>query len=154
MLDTVTNRRPALPAKFPDNEIAVSKGAPFMEAVVAAYAIIAHADGEIALAERRRLMTIARNEPRLAPFSHEDVAQEFAMHEANYRLDNEVANVMALEKITPMRARRRSARAFVHACREAIVADGIIHPAEMRALAKIKQALGLELGTVASPTGG
>jgi tellurite resistance protein len=114
-----------------------------MEALVAACAIMAHADGEVASAERRRLHMIARSEPRLAAFSYDELAEEFAMHEANFRLDPELARAMAMEKIEPVRARPRDAQAIVDAGRQIIPADGVIHPAELRALVKIRRALGI-----------
>lgn len=140
------NKRPELPEKFVAIEISISQGSAFMEAFVAACALIAHADGELARPERRRLFTAARNEPRLAPFSHEDIAEEFAGHVANYAFDPELANEFAIEKIAPLRGRTREAHAIVDSCRQVLVADGVAHPAEYRALDKIKRTLGIEPG--------
>jgi tellurite resistance protein len=135
-------RRPELNANLLASEIAISTSAAFMEAAVAAYAIIAHADGEVAAMERRRLMLIARIEPKLKAFSHADVSEEFATHEANYLLDNELAGQLALEKLEALKPHRRDAHIIIDACREAIHADGVTHPSEIRALEKVKRALG------------
>ena len=66
-----------------------------------------------------------------------------AIHEANYELDNEVAGEIAIEKLELMREHPREARAIVEAARSAIEADGVTHPAEFRALAKVKLILRL-----------
>lgn len=136
-------RRPQLSEKFALSEMEAYRGSQFMEALVAAYSIVAHADGEVAPAERRRLMMIARQEPLLAPFSRDEVAEEFAIHEANFDFDKEVASEIAVEKLAPMREHPREARAIVEAARAAIPADGVAHPAEFRALAKVKLILRL-----------
>lgn len=135
--------RPVLSDRAILAEMDVYRSAAFMEALVAAYAIVAHADGEVAPKERRRLMSMARNEPLLAHFSHADIAGEFALHEANYELDNELAGVLAAEKLEAMRGHPREARTIIAAARAAILADDVLHPSEMRALHEIKQALGL-----------
>ncbi len=134
-------RRPILPARLLFEEGDVARSSQFMEAVVAAYVIVAQADGEVASAERRKLMSLARHDPLLAAFSRNDIAEELAIHEANYELDNEVASEIAAEKLEPMHKHPREAKAIVEAARAAIPADGIAHPAEFRALAKVKHIL-------------
>ena len=136
-------RRPVLSERAAIAEMDVYRSSAFMEALVAAYAIVAHADGEVAARERRRLMSMARNEPLLAHFSHEDIVEEFALHEANYTLDNEVATVLAVEKLEPLRDHPREARTVVAAARAAVSADGILHPSELSALSTVKRALGV-----------
>ena len=136
-------RRATLPGKFVIQEELGFESAEFMEALVAAYSLVAHADGEVSPAERRRLMLIARTEPRLSFFSHEEVSEELAMHEANYLLDVEVATEIALEKLDPLNGQPVQAKAVVDACRLAIVADGTLHPSEMRVLTIIRERLGL-----------
>ena len=134
-------RRPSIPARLLLEEMEVIRSSQFMEAVVAAYAIVAHADGEVAPSERGRLMSLARHEPLLSAFSRNDIVEELAVHEANYELDNEVAGEIAVEKLEPMHKHPREAKAIVEAARAAIPADGVAHPAEFRALAKVKYIL-------------
>jgi tellurite resistance protein len=143
-MPTSDMRRPLLPTRMLLEEMDVFRSSQFMEAMVAAYAIVAHADGEVAPAERRRLMSLARHEPLLAAFSRSEIAEELAIHEANFELDNEVAGEMAVEKLEPMRDHPREARAIVEAAKSAIPADGIAHPAEFRALAKIRLILRMQ----------
>lgn len=115
-----------------------------MDATVAAYALMAHADGEAAAAERRRLFAVLRENPAMSIFSRDDIAEEVAAHEANFRLDPELAQQMAREKLVPIIGQASAVRFVIAACRELIPADGVAHPAEYRALAEIKTVLGVE----------
>ncbi len=118
--------------------------AQFMEAFAAACAIAACADGDIAPVERRQFMAIARGEQRLAPFSYEELSEEFACHAATFRMDVDTAAELAYEKLDPMRARPRDAMAIVEACRKIVQADGVTFPDELKALDQIRRALGLD----------
>ena len=140
----LSRRRPEMSASIIEEEQLTFQSSAFMEAVVAAYALIAHADGDVSPTERRRLMLIARTEPRLALFSREEIAEEFAIHEANYDLDVEVAIEIACEKVVLMGDRQLEANAVIEACRLAIVADGTLHPSEFSMLHRVKSILGLE----------
>lgn len=141
---TVSHRRPEVSASLALEEQLVFQSSSFMEAVVAAYALVAHADGDVSPSERRRLMLIARTEPLLAHFSREDIAEEFAIHEANFELDVEVATEIAYEKVNLITGRPQEAKAVIDACRLAIVADGTLHPSEFSMLNRIKSRLGLD----------
>ena len=125
-------------------DLAVSEMEALMEALIAAYALMAHADGEVAGAERRRFLGFIRETPSLYGFPRGRVTEEVANHEANFRLDPEVAQQMAREKLQPVAGKRRATRIIVAACREIIPADGVAHPGEYRALAEIKALLGVE----------
>ncbi len=50
---------------------------------------------------------------------------------------------MAREKLARIAGRTRICSALVRICRAIIPADGVIHPAEHRALAEIRSALGV-----------
>ena len=125
-------------------EAALSGSADMMEALVAAYALMAHADGEVAAAERRRIFAILRENPSMAIFSHENLADEIAAHEANFRYDPEVAQQIARARLAPIAGNRRASARVVAACRELIPADGIAHPSEYRTLNEIKTMLGFD----------
>lgn len=116
----------------------------FLKALVAGYALMAHADGEVTNAERRRLFAIVRDTPAFEGFSHHDVVDEVEAHEANYRNDPEEAQASAWHRLDPVAGQRRAAHVLVAACRELIAADGIAHPAEYRTLAAIKSRLGID----------
>jgi tellurite resistance protein len=136
--ETVAKR----PTKTPD--VAALQQGVFLEAVVAAYGLMAHADGEVAGAERRRLFGMVRDTPAFEAFSREAVAEEAAVHEANFRLDPEVAQQIAWEKLSVIAGQRRAASVVIGACRELIPADGVAHPAEFRMLSEIRSRLGVD----------
>lgn len=129
-------------------EAATARSIDFMEALIAAGVLMAYADGEMARTERRRLLQLVRENPMLASFSHELIVDELALHEANFMLDIEIAQVMAREKLAPMAREPRLGRLILAACRQIIPADGVAHPAEYRALA----AIGVTLALDAAPT--
>lgn len=122
----------------------LARSAALMEAMVAACSLIAHADGEIAPAERRRIITLLRANSSTAAFPRGAVAAEIAEHEANFRLDPEIAQQIARERLAAIGGQPGAADLVIAACREIIPADGIAHPAEYRALAAIKTLLGVE----------
>ena len=144
MSETRFGRRPTLNPAFVATDIERAHNTEFMEAVVAACAIISCADGEVARAERRRFLTLARSEPRLSAFSFEELAEEFAAHTATIEMDPEMGCEMAFEKLAPFRNRRREAHVIIETCRHMIPADGVVHPAEQRAFSKLRVNLGLE----------
>jgi tellurite resistance protein len=123
-------------------QAALARSADLMEAMVAAYALMAHADGEVAGAERQRAFALLRQNPAMTVFSREEIAAEMAEHEANFRLDPEVAQEIAREKVVRIVHERQASSAVISACREIIPADGVAHPAEYRQLAEIKALLG------------
>lgn len=125
-------------------EAALARSGAMLEAMVAACSLIAHADGEVAPAERRRTLTVLRDKLPTGIFSRSAVAEEIAEHEANFRLDPEVAQQIARERLAFVAGQPRAAQLVIDACRQIIPADGIAHPAEYRILAEIKALLGLQ----------
>lgn len=135
-------RQTHVAARSLSEEAAFARSTHLMEAMVAAYALMAHADGEAAASERRRMLAILRENRALSVFSREELVSEMAEHEANYRYDPEVAQEIAREKLALVSGEPRSIRIVVEACRELIPADGVAHPGEYRTLATIKALLG------------
>lgn len=124
-------------------EAAISRNIDFLEAMLAAGALIAHADGEMAASERRRLLALVRSHAVLSVFARDQIVDELATHDANFRLDPEVAQVIAREKLMQVAGQPRLGRLIVNACREIMPADGVLHPAEYRVLSEIRDRLGL-----------
>ncbi len=115
----------------------------FREALIAGVAMVMHADGHIASAERSRLLSLLEEDPALATFPRDAVLADLGTHEANYRFDPEVGAEMAREKLAQIAGRTRLCSALVRLCRGIIPADGVIHPAEHRVLAEIRSVLGV-----------
>ncbi len=143
MSDSKIRQRPQIKKSLLRREAESAGESPFMEAIVAACALVSSADGEIATAERRRFLTLARSEPRLATFSFEELVEEFASHAATFRMDTELGHELAAEKLEPFRDRTREAYIILETCRQIVPADGQCHPAELRMLDRIRELLGL-----------
>ena len=122
-------------------DAALARISDLMEAMAAAYALMAHADGEVAGAERRRIFAIFRAHPAMSVFSRDEISEEIAAHEAGFRLDPELAQQIAREKLAAIAGQGRAVHTVLTVCRDLIPADGIAHPAEYRILAEIKALL-------------
>ena len=125
-------------------QAAHARSAAVLEAMLAACSLMAHADGEVAPAERRRTVAVLRDALSTAVFSRSTIVGGIAEHEANFRLDPEVAQQIARERIATVAGQPRAVQLVIDACREIIAADGVAHPSEYRTLAEIKALLGVE----------
>lgn len=134
-------------------EAARSQITGLMKAIVAACALMAHADGEVAGAERRRVLAILRENPAMSVFSPDEIAEEMAAHEANFRFDPELAQQLARETLQPLAGNQRAGNRIVAACRALIPADGIAHPAEYRMLVAIKSLIAFDDAVTRSDPG-
>jgi tellurite resistance protein len=108
-----------------------------MDAMVAACAIVAYADGKADEQERRRLLGLMRRIPLLEGFSRDDLADEFMRHERAFAADPDLARDQALEAIKALRPNANEVRALLRSCMEIVEADGVAHPLEHAALRTI-----------------
>ncbi len=114
-----------------------------MEAMIAACALIAHADGHVDPVERRRVMQLMRALPAFAAFSPEVVSDEFARHESAFEYEPMLAREKALIAIETLTPHVSEVRMLLSACQHVLEADGIYHPSEYQALRDISKALGV-----------
>ena len=119
------------------DEAAVAGQEAFMEAAIAAAMIIAHADGEADLSERRRLVSLFRTNPMLHGFCADDVAREIVSHTDAFATDSASAVGRALAGIVAAELSGEQFRSLVGMCESVLDADGIRHPAEQAALSEI-----------------
>lgn len=113
------------------------------QALVAAVAVIAHADGKLELAERRILVEASVNSPALKGFSVSDLAQELAEHSRAYGYDPHAAERHALSSLETSTISMKERLSIRLACHQVITADGLVHPVELGALHRVEEALGL-----------
>jgi tellurite resistance protein len=113
----------------------------FMEAMIAACAAIAFADGSLDIRERRRIFTLMQTNPIFAGYSHADVAGEFGRHAQAFDEDFASAKQEALFTIKALDATRAEANVILDACRQVLEADGIADWREADTLAQIRAAL-------------
>jgi len=116
----------------------------FFQALVAAVAIIAHADGRLDLAERRRLVEAFLASPAMAGFSVAELAEELAHHARVYGYAPELAEKQALASLRISAISVADRHSIRNACHKVITADGLVHPVELAALHRVELALGIE----------
>ena len=109
----------------------------FMEATIAAAMIIAHADGEADLTERRRIISLFRSNPLLQGFSADDIAREIVSHTVAFEQDHGSALRHASAQIVTADLSNDQFRALLGVCNSVLEADGVRHSAEEDALASI-----------------
>jgi tellurite resistance protein TerB len=119
-----------------------------MRAVTAACAMLAHADGKIVPAERRKFQWVTRAHSELARFSREELSNEFQVYELAFALDLECAYDLVAANIKRLAPRCGDALFLVDACRAMILADGIAEAAEFEALQTIKAILGVDMSAI------
>lgn len=110
---------------------------PFMEATIAAAMIIAHADGNADLAERRRIISLFRASPLLQGFSADDISREIVSHTNAFELDYRSAVSQARARIVTADLTNEQFRALIDVCVSVLEADGVRHPSEEEAVAAI-----------------
>lgn len=118
----------------------------FFQALVAAVAVIAHADGQLDLAERRKLVEAFLASPAMAGFSVADLAEELAHHARAYGYAPDLAEKQALSTLSVSALSTAERQAIRDACHQVITADGLVHPVELGALHRVEQALGIDGG--------
>ncbi|WP_417729073.1 TerB family tellurite resistance protein [Roseovarius sp.] len=139
----IFTRRPVVDLRARLNRLAVLAEADiagyetFMEATIAAAMIIAHADGEADLTERRRVISLFRTNPMLQGFSADDIAREVVVHTQAFQLDHASADRRARSQILTADLSDDQFRALLGVCVSVLEADGVRHPAEEDALANI-----------------
>ena len=89
-----------------------------MEAMVAACAAIAFADGNLDIRERRRMFTLIQTHPSFVGFSHADVAVEFERNKTAFEEDPETARREAFLAIRSLKASAAEAHFILAACRQ------------------------------------
>jgi tellurite resistance protein TerB len=134
-------RRALALAKIELNEGAAVEKEALMEAMVAACAAIAFADGKLDIRERRQIFTLMQTNPIFAGFSHADGAGEFARQAQAFEDDFAGAKQEALFTIKALGATRAEARVILDACQQVLEADGVKDREEVDTLAEIYTAL-------------
>lgn len=114
----------------------------FFQALVAAVAVIAHADGQLALAERRKLVEAFLASPAMEGFSVADLAEELAHHARAYSYAPDLAEKQALTTLGMSALGITERQTIRDACHQVITADGLVHPVELGALHRVESAFG------------
>ena len=119
------------------------RGALMLEALVAACAVIAHADGRSSAIERWRLLTVVADDPLLKALPRNAVTEATAEHRRAFLADPAAARAAALQQVGRLAPEPHKARMVLDACILVTRADGRTDAAEAQALRDVKAALGL-----------
>ncbi len=119
------------------------RGVLMVEALIAACAVISHADGRSSPIERRRLSTVLADDPPLAMLPRDLVAEASKAHRNAFLPDPTAARAAALHQVALLAPEPYKAQIVLDACMLVTHADERLDPAEMQSLCDIKSALGL-----------
>ena len=108
-----------------------------LDALVAACALVAHADGWVTPDERGRMLERIRGLPVLAMFGVDDVLEAFEALDARFEQDPDSARFDAESAIRRLRGRDAAGRVLVNAACAVAVADGGLDAEERDVLLRI-----------------
>ena len=114
------------------------------EAVVAACAVIAYADGWVTPEEERRMAGLIRSSDTLRGFGPGDLAHAFEEETSRFEADHDGAEKAAFATIGRLKGRKRDAEMLIRICCAVASADGSFDGEERRAATRICKAVGLD----------
>lgn len=106
------------------------KGRPFLNATMAAAAIIAIADDDACLMEGARVRQIMRTLDGLKVFDPEDGVRLFVNHVADIRHDETKGRAKAMEAIAAISGDQKAAALLIKICHDISEADGVVTASE------------------------
>ncbi len=124
-------------------EVSKFKNKTFMEATVAACALVAAADGTISSEEKQKMAGFIRNSDELKHFSMTDVIAFFEKVIGNFDFDAEIGKAEALKVIGRLRDNEEQARVMVRVACVIGASDGEFDPNERSVVRDICKELGL-----------
>lgn len=131
------------------------RGELMMEALVAACAVLAHADGHASGSERLRALVLMHDDPLMAVFPQDVLRASLEAHDRAFATDPAAARAEALRRVALLASQPHKARVVLEACATIGRADGRVGEAEMAALRAVRDALGLAPGEPdPAPAGG
>lgn len=128
------------------HEAGLAESEEFFQALVAAVAVIAHADGRLELAERRKLVEAFITSSAAKGFSVTDLAHELSEHSRAYGYDPHAAEHRALACLSISLISGEQRQLIRQICHQVITADGLVHPVELGALHRVERALDIAGG--------
>ena len=109
----------------------------FLEATMAASALVAYADGQVDFSERMRLDQILDQLHRLQAFDAQDAINQFNVLVEGLQTTPERGHARAMEAVEVFAGDRASARLMVRVACHLCVADGDFSDAEQRRVAEL-----------------
>lgn len=118
---------------------------PFMEATMAACALVATADGTVSFSERHRVDQILERLDQLRVFDPHEAIDLFDDFVEELKESPEAGRTAALERLAKIAEDQESSHLLVRICCAVSEADGKFSTAERQQIEEICQALGLTL---------
>ena len=115
----------------------------FLESVIAAFTMVAHADGVVKPEEKAKIQGFIDTSEVLSAFDPQAIQRYFEQCERQYAFDRAVADASMLQSISKLKAKPSEARLLVRICIAIGAADGDFDPAERAAVIKICETLDL-----------
>jgi tellurite resistance protein TerB len=116
----------------------------FLDAVMAAGALVASADGEVSLAELLSRDDVLQRVDALKSFDAHEAVDIFRDHVRAIEANREVGTERALKSLAPVGSDAASAQLLLRVAVAIAKADSDFSPVEQRAIARICEALGCE----------
>jgi tellurite resistance protein TerB len=125
-------------------EVGKFKNAKFHEAVIAACAKMAYADGIADPKEKLKMMGFIQNSEALAVFKMDDSVALWKKWQAKYDTDKDFADMEALQVIAKVKADAGASRALLRVAILVANSDGNFDKDEIKAAIAIARELGLD----------
>jgi tellurite resistance protein TerB len=125
-------------------EVSKFRNRSFMEAVVAACAMVAAADGTVSSDEKQKMAGFIRNSDELKHFSMPEVIAYFEKVIGNFEFDAEIGRAEALKVIGRLRGNEEQARIMVRVACAIGASDGNFDDDERAVVRSICVELGLK----------
>ena len=127
------------------NQAERHRNRPFMEATMAACALVATADGTVSFSERHRVDQILERLDQLRVFDPHEAINLFDDFVEELKESPEAGRTAALERLAKIAEDRESSRLMIRICCAVSEADGEFSAAERQQIDTICRALGLAL---------
>ena len=122
-----------------------------VEALAAATSLVAFSDGVLNPDEREELLAVFEEEDRLTELDLDDLFDAFDDHAERFAEDAQAAEGDALAAVAVFDDSPDLGRLVVRAALAVASTDGVLSPAEEKAVTQLCEALGLELAEIRKP---
>jgi len=127
-----------------NDEIAKYKNRDFMEATIAACALVASADGQVSSDEKQKMIGFIKNSDELKVFKLDDVIAFFNQVMTKFEFDVGIGKIEAFKVVRRIKSNPDAGRTMVRLCCLIGASDGNFDDAEKKTVREICIELGLD----------
>lgn len=125
-------------------EVSKFRNKEFMEATLAACALIAYADGDVSSEEKQKMMGFVENSDELKNFDSTQIIETFSGFVGKMQFDIELGRAECLKVIGKVREKQDQARMVIRVAIAIANSDGNFDNAEKKVVRDIANDLGLD----------